>query len=999
MVPGWRWVEYPGGFVRYRRLFSTRAVVLALAAILVASVAPLTTGPGVAEASAPSVDPSAVSASVQGLNVAVSWTPGSTSGVTGFVVSTVPESPVVEVPVGATSAVLTGIRPTIAYSVRVAARSGDAVGAAVPAIGTVTTVAPGGSFSPLAPERILDTRIGLGAPQRSTQSIDLQVTGRGGIPVAGVGSVALNVTVTGPVSPGFVTAFPTGQPRPVASNLNYDRGQDVANLVIVPVGAGGKVSLFSSAATHLVVDVAGFFSTTQASAASRGLFQSVQPTRLMDTRLGLGAPTLEPGQTVTLKVVGTGGVPAAGVAAVVVNTTVTGPTAGGFLTGFPTGGPRPESSIINFRAGQTIANRIIVPVGPDGTVSLFNSVGRTQLLVDVTGWFTDGTDPSAGGAYYVGVTPTRLVDTRNGTGVPAPGPVTGGNSVDVPVAGRGTVPASTVSTPPTAAVLTVTLVQPVEGTWSTVSPSMAERPYVSDVNAAAGQDVPNVALAGLGVDGAADVFVANGRVDIVVDLSGYFIGAVHIPSSTITAAPDAISVVTGDPATGVAVTLAAGATIPRIGQIITSGVTATTPDGLLAQVTEVTTTGDGSTVLTTTPATLQQAVGTADFAIKVPLSAEDVTAEVPGLRGPASALTDVIGPAQINQRAAAGQTPVKNKRTVNCQGDATSAITTDFSITATLIFEADLAWKDFRPTVTARAGAEITQLADVTVAFNANASCTWAVQLMQFKFRPVSFTVGPVPVVIVPVFTVKLDASATGTATLSTSLHQDFTAAAGIRYDGSAVHPYTTISKNLTYTPPTWSVANVTAKAALTGDLEGRVYGLAGPQVSLIATLTAKADVLADPWWTIKFDLTGEAGLHLDLAIGKLDVSASMTIYQVTLAQATGKAPGTPPVIATTGALPPATVGRVYSTRLDTVDHRSGTWSITAGSLPAGFTLNSSIISGTPTAAGNAQFTITFIDSTGRTVTGQASIRVDPNAPPTTSVDPSAPPTTTTSTA
>lgn len=91
-------------------------------------------------------------------------------------------------------------------------------------------------------------------------TVGLAVTGRGGVPASGVSAVVLNVTVTEPTAGGFLTAWPAGEARPLASNLNFSPGQTVPNLVVVKVGVGGVVNLFnSSASTHMVADVAGWY--------------------------------------------------------------------------------------------------------------------------------------------------------------------------------------------------------------------------------------------------------------------------------------------------------------------------------------------------------------------------------------------------------------------------------------------------------------------------------------------------------------------------------------------------------------------------------------------------------------------------------------------------------------------------------------------------------------------------------------------------------------------
>jgi glucose/arabinose dehydrogenase len=121
------------------------------------------------------------------------------------------------------------------------------------------------TYTPLLPARLLETRpglttvdgqaMGIGIRPRGTVTT-LQVTGRGGV-AAGASTVSLSVTVTNPVGAGFVTVYPCGI-IPLASNLNYVAGQTVANATIAKLGPGGRVCLFNSEATDLVVDVSGY---------------------------------------------------------------------------------------------------------------------------------------------------------------------------------------------------------------------------------------------------------------------------------------------------------------------------------------------------------------------------------------------------------------------------------------------------------------------------------------------------------------------------------------------------------------------------------------------------------------------------------------------------------------------------------------------------------------------------------------------------------------------
>ena len=96
--------------------------------------------------------------------------------------------------------------------------------------------------------------------------------------------------------------------------------------------------------------------------------------------------------------------PATGVSAVVVNVAAASPAAAGYLTVFPSGTTRQETSSLNFQAGQNIPNLVVVPVGADGKISLYNgSTGTVHLLADVTGYILGGSSSAVAAA---GITPS-----------------------------------------------------------------------------------------------------------------------------------------------------------------------------------------------------------------------------------------------------------------------------------------------------------------------------------------------------------------------------------------------------------------------------------------------------------------------------------------------------------------------------------------------------------------------------------------------------------------
>jgi hypothetical protein len=195
--------------------------------------------------------------------------------------------------------------------------------------------------------------------------------------------VVLNVTAVTPSAPSFVTAWPTGEGRPVASNLNVVPNDTRPNLVIVKVGAGGQVSFYNNAGNvHLVADVAGYYSATGSS------FTSVSPARLWDSRSGPGPlGVVGPADSRDLTVLGVGGVPPTGVTAVVLNVTAVAPSASTFVTVWPTGESRPVASNLNVPPGDIRPNLVIVKVGAGGQVSFFNNAGNVHLVADVAGWY------------------------------------------------------------------------------------------------------------------------------------------------------------------------------------------------------------------------------------------------------------------------------------------------------------------------------------------------------------------------------------------------------------------------------------------------------------------------------------------------------------------------------------------------------------------------------------------------------------------------------------
>jgi hypothetical protein len=388
------------------------------------------------------------------------------------------------------------------------------------------------AYNPLVPARIMDTRPGMPTSDGAYSGPNalgtgearaLPVLGRGGVPTTGVSAVAINLTATEPTADGVLTIWPSGEARPGASNLNFHAGQTIANAAIVKVGSGGSITIGNmSGSTHVVVDVVGWF-------AGASEYRPIVPARVLETRYGEPIRTLDwafqgvgpvgPGGVLELAISGRPGMPDANGGSVVLNVTVTQPTASSVLSVWPTGSPRPTASNLNFTPDQTTANLVIAKLGAQGKVSLWNMHGSSHVVVDVLGWF-----PTAEVA--AGVQPSRLMDTRadhpTADALQAgEGPLGPGATRDVLVLGRGGVPSSGVG----AVVLNVTATEPTASGVITAWPSGSGRPTASNLNFAVGQTVPNLVIAKVGVGGKVSLWNMHGSTHLVVDVMGWITSA------------------------------------------------------------------------------------------------------------------------------------------------------------------------------------------------------------------------------------------------------------------------------------------------------------------------------------------------------------------------------------------------------------------------------------------------------------------------------------------
>jgi hypothetical protein len=381
---------------------------------------------------------------------------------------------------------------------------------ATPSTSTPPPGAAGSGYVPLTPARIEDTRTGAGtlpAALGPGAAVAVQVAGRGGVP-AGASAVVVNVTVTQPTAQGYLTLYPDGSPQPPTADVNFTSGRTVASLVVVKLGAGGRVAMFNSGGdTHVIYDVAGYF---VGGAGNAGRYQPLAPARIADTRSGAGGVRLGPGQSFDLQVAGRGGAPAAGVAAAVLNVAATGTTAESYLTIHPTGEARPLAADVSFSAGATVSNSAMVKLGAGGRVTVYNNAGGTDVVVDIAGTYTDASVAGSLGG-YTPLPPARILNSRLGP------PLAAGGTVEVDVTGAGGVPETGVR----AVVLSVAVTEPSGPGSFTVFPAGTARPATSNLNYAPGETRTNLVVAQVGAGGRVTLFT-SAPAHAVVDVAGWF---------------------------------------------------------------------------------------------------------------------------------------------------------------------------------------------------------------------------------------------------------------------------------------------------------------------------------------------------------------------------------------------------------------------------------------------------------------------------------------------
>lgn len=297
----------------------------------------------------------------------------------------------------------------------------------------------------------------------------------------------------------------------------------------------------------------------------------------------------------------------------------------------------------------------------------------------------------------------------------------------------------------------------------------------------------------------------------------------------------------------------------KVGQVIALGITAKTPDGLLAQITQVTP-GPGGATVVLVPARISDVVPSGEMDIDIPVQA--VAA------GRATGKSD------------------KAPRALTCSGSKTATASALAEISAGVTLSAKWTGGSLFPPKTPHLKADVTGKVQARlegdIVLAGQASCTLAPQtLFPTPVRLAMFTVqvGPVPVPVIIDGQVTLTGSAEASGSLKTSVKAHAAADAGVTYEKGKLTPHKSFTRSFTFEPPAVNGTG-SAQVSLAPTIGVRLAGAAGPEIDLTGGLKLAGNLRPDPgkpWWT----LTAPVSLGAKFKFAFWGIEAESPRYQL----------------------------------------------------------------------------------------------------------------------
>lgn len=353
---------------------------------------------------------------------------------------------------------------------------------------------------------------------RANTWTSIPIAGQAGVPALGAGSVVVNATVSRMTGLGQLFGRPDSSTSSTLM-MTYNGGDlgTTSDSSTIAIGDDGTIQVETNTAATLYVDVEGYYSANDNGTAPGG-FVPVSGTRIVDTRHGIGATTapIKPGGSLTFRAGGNGGIPT-NASGIVANFLAVNETADGYTTPYQTGTAKPALSL-HYSANAPTSDTVQVALNSTGQVTIYNSGGTTDLVVDVEGYFTAtaGTGavftPATGGIY----------DTRH-TGNTA---IAANNVRAIPVAGINGIP--TMASGLTAVAITLTAIHAANSTGNaSVWADGTTKPGTTAVNFTADSIRGNTVIVPIGTNGKIDLGnYGNDSTDFQIELQGWYINPV-----------------------------------------------------------------------------------------------------------------------------------------------------------------------------------------------------------------------------------------------------------------------------------------------------------------------------------------------------------------------------------------------------------------------------------------------------------------------------------------
>lgn len=386
-----------------------------------------------------------------------------------------------------------------------------------PAANAASATGTGGVFVP-ASGRVFDTANGIGGfstPMPAQTWRTVQIAGTAGIPTGGkAGAVVLSATVLDMSGQGQLTGRPDSSTAATLMTIYGGGGaEDTSNSSIVALADDGTLQIKTETKVRLVLDVQGYY-TSSASGTAAGGFVPVAGTRIVDTRLGLGAPTgtLASNDAATIQVTGKAGVPSGASAVVVTLIAVNTQDSEGVFTPYAAGTVRPKNSFHYAAGNLNTSMSAQVALSATGKITVFNQSSVAHLVVDVQGYFT------AAGKTGSSFTPAagRAYDSRSGTD-----PFARGETRAIQIAGTNGVP--TRASGLSAVVITLTAVHSGSGEGrATVWANGATRPSVTSLSYVANSIRSNTVTVPVGSNGKISLYNIGEPSHFVIDIQGWY---------------------------------------------------------------------------------------------------------------------------------------------------------------------------------------------------------------------------------------------------------------------------------------------------------------------------------------------------------------------------------------------------------------------------------------------------------------------------------------------